>query len=224
MAETATSDLTVEAIATQSDVNNLALTDAGQRADKDLKAERKRALESLSEFDEDTKTRIEELKELLPEKLAEEDYFDPITKQTRKRTQAEIDADIDKILTDPSMMKAYIGVSTRDEAAVNTRYAEEERALQEEKNNIDLELKTIEEQYKATIEREHLDKTSREWIENEAANAARGVHTKEPEGFKISPSIDETAYTPFNAGLKMGSGPSGGPGLTKGPGPGHGHH
>ena len=224
VAETATSDLTVEAIATQSDVNNLALTDAGQRADKDLKAERKRALESLSEFDEDTKTRIEELKELLPEKLAEEDYFDPITKQTRKRTQAEIDADIDKILTDPSMMKAYIGVSTRDEAAVNTRYAEEERALQEEKNNIDLELKTIEEQYKATIEREHLDKTSREWIENEAANAARGVHTKEPEGFKISPSIDETAYTPFNAGLKMGSGPSGGPGLTKGPGPGHGHH
>ena len=215
--EVAASDMTVQAIATQYDVDHLALTLAGSAADADLKKARVDGLAYLEANDGATKQLLKQSKTILME---DDSGLRAMLKQEKKAdgnfyTESEIDSIlansaarekyVDEALKDPSKIKTLISIAESEVRDINTQYASDEKEYEEQKNEIDLELKTIEDRYQKDIKEKHLDKTSREWIENEAANAARAVKNKEPEGFKPSPTVDESTYTPFNTAMKQGN-------------------
>ena len=215
--EVAASNMTVQAIATQDDVDNLALTLAGSAADADLKKARVDGLAYLEANDGATKQLLKQSKTILME---DDSGLRAMLKQEKKAdgnfyTESEIDSIlansaarekyVDEALKDPSKIKTLISIAESEVRDINTQYASDEKEYEEQKNEIDLELKTIEDRYQKDIKEKHLDKTSREWIENEAANAARAVKNKEPEGFKPSPTVDESTYTPFNTAMKQGN-------------------
>ena len=207
----ATADGFVTTVANQNDVDNLALTAAGQAADEDLKRARREGLKYLTEHDGETQQLLNESYEI----LMNDDYgLRNMMIEDGKNNNEINDLLTDKakrgkyireLFADPSKIKTLYAKAESEVKDINKFYKSEEKQYEDAVNNIDLELKLIEEHYQKDIKDKGLDKTSREWIENEAANAARRIKTKEPEGFKSSPVIDENDYTPFNTALKQGN-------------------
>lgn len=175
-------------VATKNDVANLVKSDTGKALDDKLTEEKDRALKYLLANDDEVKERV-------------------------KILQSE--GQIDVASMSAKDVKTQMINEQNAEEAVNAEYYTIEQQYSEREKQIDRDETTISEQYKAAIKESGLDKTSAEWIANEADNAARRVKSPQQEGWKPSGTVNSSSYV-YNPRL------GGTPGVPPGPGPGPG--
>ena len=185
-------------IATAADVANRVMSDAGRAASDRLDQEKVRAYRHLSANDSEVRTYLELL-------------------QNNGVNTSEIIGTSGKV-----ELKAMLAQQDERIGAINAEYYAREQGFESEEKDLAQRESVATQEFTEALKAAGLDKTSAEWIANEANNASRAVKGPQPEGFKPTAQVIPTTYSAFNTSYMLGTGGPGPRGPRPGPGPGPG--